>query len=156
YWWHRILRIFPGYGVCLAATAIVVGPVLWWRLHGSLHGYLHAQPSPLGYLLNNWSTNVEQPSIGDTLRGAHVAALNGSLWTLKYELACYILVSLLAVFAVLRRLRYVVLGLALFGLAVIGYDFVYDPVHTGPLVRSGHIFTLPFAGDYLTLFAVIY
>jgi peptidoglycan/LPS O-acetylase OafA/YrhL len=156
YWWHRILRIFPGYWVCLIVTAAIVSPILWWRLHGGLDGYLTARPGPLGYLANNWSTDVVQPYIGDTLTGAHIHDINGSLWTLKYELACYVLISALAVFTVLRRMRFVVPALALIGLAVIGYDFVHDPVHAGPLVPNGHSFTVPFAGHYLTLFVLIY
>lgn len=118
--------------------------------------YLSPRPSPLGYLTNNWSTNVQQPLIGDTLSGAHVADINGSLWTLKYELACYILISLLAVFGVLRRLRFVVPALALAGLAVIAYDFAHDPVHTGPLVPHQQSVIVPFAGEYFTMYLVIF
>ncbi len=156
YWWHRILRIFPGYWVCLIVTLAIVGPLLWLRLHGGLGGYLGTTNGPIGYFVNNWTTNVQQVVIGDTLEGAKVADLNGSLWTLKYELACYVLISLLALVGLLRRARFVVPMLALAGLVVIGYDFVFGPTTPGPLTPAAHTLTVPVGGVYLTLYLVIY
>jgi peptidoglycan/LPS O-acetylase OafA/YrhL len=156
YWWHRILRIFPGYWVCLLVTAALVGPALWIRRHGTLDGYLGVADGPFGYFIHNWTTNVGQGVIGDTLAGAAIADFNGSLWTLKYELACYVLISVLALVGVLRRARIVVLLLAVAGMTVIGFDFVREPTIPGPLAPAGSTFSVPVAGVYLTLYVVVY
>jgi len=150
YWWHRMLRIFPGYWVCLVFTAAVVGPMLWYHRHHSLRDYLTTNNGPLGYLRRNAYTDQLQLSIGDVLQGHANVALNGSLWTLKYELLCYLLVAVLALAAVLRRARAVVLLLAAAGMAVITYDFVLSPREYGPLPdfinsRTG-VVTVPVAG----------
>jgi peptidoglycan/LPS O-acetylase OafA/YrhL len=68
--WRRALRILPGYWVCVALTAVLVGP---------------------GYLASTWL-------IGPFIDGASTSLLsgnpsgpkiNGSIWTLWPEVVCY-------------------------------------------------------------------
>src|SRR5436305_7077128 len=61
--WHRVLRIFPGYWVCLIATAFVVAPLLFWHAHGTLHLFRHSGPGPLGYVYHNALTDQRQGDV---------------------------------------------------------------------------------------------
>jgi peptidoglycan/LPS O-acetylase OafA/YrhL len=122
--WHRFLRIFPGYWVCLVVCAFILAPVIFQveytdacRIFTSPY-----QDSPQSYLarnftmlhLNEWSIagvmNVRPLSIGATLRGnPYPFIFNGSIWTLPYELVCYLGVAALALFGVIKRARRVLL-----------------------------------------------
>ena len=109
--WHRALRILPGFWACLLATTLALGPLLWWVRNGSVAGYGATDPSPLGYLTGNWFTAMRQWGIGDLLTTTPYGhekgygVLNGSLWTLRYELFCYLAVGLLAAAGVAGAVR---------------------------------------------------
>ncbi|TPG16050.1 acyltransferase family protein [Pedococcus bigeumensis] len=102
YAWRRFLRIFPGYWVALAFTAFVAA----W-LGGTVRG---------GWSVSNATTFVLSSadmvggsSIDDrTLAGAPLTgSWNGSLWTLKWEVLCYIAVGLALGLAILWRRSWV-------------------------------------------------
>ena len=155
YWWHRALRIFPGLWVCLLVSVAVVGPLLWVHGHGGIGGYWSAPKGPLDYFLHNFYADPRQDSIGDILAGRPNGALNGSLWTLKYELACYVLVGGLALVGVLRRARVLVALMTAAGMAVIVYDCFRDPQAVGPLASLTSRFTVPLGGTFLTFQFVV-
>ncbi|MEU0056415.1 acyltransferase [Streptomyces sp. NPDC006334] len=116
--WHRALRILPGLWVCLTITAFVMAPFLYWRLHSTLDGFNGAH-GPFDYLQANWSVTTMQPDIarimadGRSAGHIHVGAFNGALWSLRYEVTCYLGVAVLAVTGVLARARRVVLLITL-------------------------------------------
>lgn len=98
---HRALRIVPALQVSLSLTAFVLGPLLttWaladylaastpWRSQLRLLGLLHRDELPGVFATNPvaWQTNAP-------------------LWTIKFELAFYGLLALLAVATRGRRLR---------------------------------------------------
>ncbi|GAB3680855.1 acyltransferase family protein [Angustibacter aerolatus] len=123
----RFLRIFPGYWACLLLTALVLAPLMWHARHGSLDGLWSARTSPLGYVGHNLSTHVNQYGIGGMLldspygRLVDADVLNGSLWTLRYELVAYLVVAVLAVVGALGRRRWLTLaGAGLLWLAALG------------------------------------
>lgn len=88
YAWRRFLRIFPGYWACLAVVGLVFG-----ALAGAVRGGWTLQ-SGLGYLASNASMVRGGDAFTATLQGAPFpAAWNGSLWTLRYELLCYVAVG---------------------------------------------------------------
>ncbi|MDT5025625.1 MAG: hypothetical protein QOE61_2051 [Micromonosporaceae bacterium] len=152
--WHRVLRIFPGFWVCIGFTALVVAPLLWLRQHGTIHGIRHS--GALSYIKNNFFTDILQPGISDLLAGVpYPYTLNGSLWTLKYELTCYVLVAALAVIGVLRRARIVVLLLTLVCCGLIVADFVSGPTNVGPLFTFD-MFKVPVGGQYEKLYLLTY
>lgn len=103
YLWRRFLRIFPGYWGCL----IVVGLGF-----SALAGVSRGGWSPaigMEYVLSN----VTMVFVGDPLSGTLVGApfpatWNGSLWTLRYELLCYIAVGFALLIPRIRRIRLVV------------------------------------------------
>jgi peptidoglycan/LPS O-acetylase OafA/YrhL len=119
--WHRALRILPGYWACLLVMALGLGPLLWWARHGSTAGYAAADPGPLDFVTGNWFTGMRHWGIGDLLATTPYGlekgygVLNGSLWTLRYEVLCYVVVGVLAaagVAGVARRSPGVLCGLA--------------------------------------------
>lgn len=121
--WHRFLRIFPGYWVCLIVSAFILAPIVYQIEY--THAYrIFAIPydSPQLYVtrnlamlhLNQWSIpgvmNISPQSIGRTLHhNPFPFVFNGSTWTLPYELICYLSVAVLAVVGVLKRGRRVLL-----------------------------------------------
>lgn len=116
YCWHRALRIFPGLWVCLAVTAFGVAPLIAYHKWGSLHGFwAPGDNGPFGYVRNNMWTGV-RPSVVHDLFAAttpwgrliKVSAFDGALWSLCYELLCYLLIGVLLVSGVLRTARWLV------------------------------------------------
>ncbi|MFI8517598.1 acyltransferase family protein [Streptomyces sp. NPDC085481] len=144
--WHRILRILPGFWVCLAVTAFAVAPLLYWRLHSTLDGFGGAH-GPLDYLTSNWAVATAQFDISGIMadgRSAglvHNGAFNGALWSLRYEFLCYLAVATLAVVGVLARARRaVVLITVVLGWLVIGQ------------ASTKAFWTGPYAADILPTF----
>ncbi|MGD0394628.1 MAG: acyltransferase [Acidimicrobiales bacterium] len=123
YLWHRCLRIFPAYWVCLAVTAAVFGWIGWlhWGHSCVFWCYVKQPDGPVGYVVHNSWLRLNQLSIGETLRGIPLtSSWNGSLWTLFYEFLCYLLLGALAVVGLLRhRLGIVILAAALWTVELI-------------------------------------
>jgi peptidoglycan/LPS O-acetylase OafA/YrhL len=93
----------------------------------------------LRYLRYTFTLQMHTFQVGDTLKDAPMTAWGGSLWTLKFEFLCYLLIGLL--FTV-RKLRPITL-LALFVVAA-----VHGWIHGDDL--SGFVAVLA-AGSLLAL-----
>ncbi len=94
---NRGLRIFPGYLVCLLITALVLGPLAWnWcqppvETHGE---YWSSRPGPVSYVLKNAGLMQFQNRIGELFATHHEPySINGSLWSIPWEAACYGMVA---------------------------------------------------------------
>lgn len=104
YLWHRALRIFPGFWVCLAVVAFGAAPVLYVHERATLAGFFTAPNSPLTYLSSNALLVMNQYNIGGLLASAPVPLLfNHSLWTLQYEFLCYLMVGALGTLVLATR-----------------------------------------------------
>ena len=78
---RRVLRIYPGYLVCLEVVAAGFAPLSAALGSGSINW-----GSAGSYLVDNLLRKVHQDGISDTLANApYGPAWNGSLWTLIYE-----------------------------------------------------------------------
>lgn len=94
--WKRALRLFPGLIVLVLLTTFVLGPLL-------------TQLSPADYLSAPGTWDYLQNMLlrtRDFLPGVFEAApfargVNGSLWTLPYEVRCYLVVAALGVVGLL-------------------------------------------------------
>lgn len=119
--WKRACRIYPAFAVVLLITIAILIPLnmanprvllngheLWRMIWGtiSLKGYEHPATFP-----NN-----------------SVHAVNGSLWSIRFEVWCYVGVAALGVFGLLRRR--VVLGLFVLSLPI-AFVFNYFNLHPG-------------------------
>ncbi|MFF4880295.1 MULTISPECIES: acyltransferase family protein [unclassified Micromonospora] len=146
YLWHRGLRILPGLWVCLVVTAFVFAPIvsLWER--GTLHGLFAASDGPFQYVVSNAFIAIGQYGISglllDTPYGQRTgtSVFDGSLWSLIYEVLCYLLVAGLAAVGVLRRARWLVTILALAGAGVLLHDLLRAPEIPGPQGVHGPVF----------------
>ena len=65
--WHRFLRIFPSFWVCLIVIAFVLAPLVALYENGSLAGYWGEPGGPWGYLVNNFFTGMQQTTISGLL-----------------------------------------------------------------------------------------
>lgn len=131
YLWHRALRILPGYWVCLVVTAFVFAPIVALGENGTLSGFWSHSQGPVDYVRGNWFMALDQWTISGLLRtvpyGRFIrggGAFDGSLWTLRYEVLCYLLVAVLAATAVLARAARAVIALLLFTYAIMLADFI--------------------------------
>jgi peptidoglycan/LPS O-acetylase OafA/YrhL len=136
--WHRFLRIFPGYWVCLFVCAFVFAPLIAWVEYGTVLRIFSApQGSPQAFLFHNAGLFHLQPSFigavtisppgfaGLLMRNPMPVAINGSLWTLPFEIACYAGVAALAMCGLVRRGRLVFLASFLGLLFLYVYHYLY-------------------------------
>jgi peptidoglycan/LPS O-acetylase OafA/YrhL len=113
YLWRRALRILPGFWVCLVVTAGLIAPLAWWLERHTLAGFpLVGTDSATTYVWRNAGLLVRQFYIAGAFDGEVV---NGSLHTLFYEFACYLMVAVIGVAGIVRRRPWVVV--AMFGAA---------------------------------------
>ncbi|WP_424464550.1 acyltransferase family protein [Pseudoclavibacter helvolus] len=118
----RFLRIYPAYAVVLLATAFLLAPI-----STILTGEHWSAPSAGGYVLQNSGLYIFQLGIDDTLTQVPFPrAWNGSLWTLFYEFACYIVAGLVLSLAFVRRRP--LLSSSLLLTALIGAQVLISPV----------------------------
>jgi peptidoglycan/LPS O-acetylase OafA/YrhL len=127
YAWHRFLRLMPGFWVCLLVVAFVVAPLaalLQGREPGAV---LVATEDPAWrYVLVNSALAMSQHGIAGVTTPSGETVLDGSLWTLQYEAACYGVVAVLLAVGGLRSRRRV---LAAACVAVWGAALLESVVH---------------------------
>jgi peptidoglycan/LPS O-acetylase OafA/YrhL len=99
----RSLRILPGMWVCLFVTAFVIAP-LGVALQGGPVAKLLMSGGPLRFVVRNSAVAYVQFDIAGTPSGVPFPGMwNGSLWTLQYEVICYIAVAVLGLVGLLGR-----------------------------------------------------
>ncbi|WP_158603426.1 acyltransferase family protein [Micromonospora radicis] len=157
YLWHRGLRIFPALWVCLLVTALLVAPLVALRENGTVAGFFDEpwEPGgPLAYAQANWWTGVRQYGIEGLLaettpwgRRTGDSIFNGALWSLKYEMLCYLAVFVLAATAVLRQARRFVLALAVALYLAIAANWWSTGRWTGPAKTVSGSVELPLLGN---------
>lgn len=93
----RALRILPGFYVCLIVTAFVFAP-LSVAIQGGSVSKLLGSSAPIEYVLKNAAVAYLQQDVGGTPHGVPGGpAWNGSLWSLIWELLCYLIVAAIGV-----------------------------------------------------------
>lgn len=108
---NRGLRIFPALFVEIILTAFVLGPIFTTL---DLKSYF-TNPLTYHYLTNlfGWM-NYWLPGVFET---NPISLLNISLWTVPFEMGCYVIMSGFILFGLLKRPFIIIAGLAAFMIA---------------------------------------
>ncbi|MGW4812050.1 acyltransferase family protein [Kitasatospora cineracea] len=162
YSWHRVLRIMPGLWGSLLISTLVIVPLLYRHLHGTLAGFWSHPAGPWYYLKGTWNTSLTSGwDVSDVIaegmhRGTnHDRSVNGALWSLKYELFCYVMVGLLAAGGVLRKARRFVPLAALALWLLIVNDWLDAPsMRRGIPGDMGTFISVPVLGPMSTHFLI--
>ena len=93
----RALRIFPALTVEVVLSALVLGPLL---TSAALGAYF-ADPLFARYLAN--AAGIVSFQLPGVFAANPTTEVNGALWTVPYELECYLLLAGLALLTVVRR-----------------------------------------------------
>ena len=96
----RGVRIFPGLVVAVAFAVFVVG---WAVTTLPSSVYWHASGTWLNFVNNAAGIATVQTLPGVFESNPFARAVNGSLWTIRYELCMYLIMALLALLAVRAR-----------------------------------------------------
>lgn len=151
----RVLRVFPGLWACLLVTAFVFAPLAALYENGNLDGFWGHPEGPFDYVLTNFVASMEQFPISglltDTPYGQIVggpSAFDGSLWTLRYDLALYGIVGILVVTSVLHKAPRAVLVLTAGSYALILADFFTAPTWSSRPPQHGAIGPFPLIGAF--------
>ncbi|MGO8847677.1 MAG: acyltransferase family protein [Methylocella sp.] len=104
----RAFRIIPALGVEVILSALVFGPLLTTY---SLSSYFNNSQFHSYFLNILGEIHYELPGV---FQSNPVHIVNGQLWTVPYELACYILLSVITIFGIFKRVRWLCLVLALY------------------------------------------
>ncbi|MFF7296898.1 acyltransferase family protein [Streptomyces sp. NPDC008265] len=159
--WHRALRLLPGLWACLFVTALVIAPLMYWKLHGSLDGFARRDGGPVDYLLSNSAIRIRQADVSSVVTDAtqngiaHDPGINGALWSLHYEVLCYLGVAVLAVTGVLARARRAVLLIALVLALLLVREAATQPFWAGPFDSSySRLVEIPLLGHTHPAFAL--
>lgn len=140
----RILRIIPGFIGVFIFMVFIIGPVLSndftdyfdqlsWSAVIYDASHLHLSTSTMNNMFIDLPLNI----------------VNGSLWTLKYEVYCYILVSLLGIFKLLNKT--VVTSLFVF-LLIIYMSQIYGGLELTRAIMIPRLFTFFLLGSMYFLY----
>jgi peptidoglycan/LPS O-acetylase OafA/YrhL len=113
----RVLRIWPAFLTMIALSVFVIGPIVTDR---SLHSYF-TSPQTWGYLLHNAVMSPIVFLLPGVFRHQPLSGVNGSLWTLPFEVLAYLALLLLATSRLLRPwvlAALLVVGLVFYDLSV--------------------------------------
>ncbi|MNO29374.1 Acyltransferase family protein [compost metagenome] len=103
YFKNRTLRIFPAFFVSLSIMAFIVGPLitnLEWRDYFS-----YQDGSPYSFVLKNILMNINGYAwtVRDLFSNVPFpGSINGSMWTLKHEIAMYLVLPIFGFFLLIR------------------------------------------------------
>jgi peptidoglycan/LPS O-acetylase OafA/YrhL len=148
--WCRLLRLAPALWICLLFTAVAIGPLIYFTTAGAHSHYLLLKPSPVGYVANNLLRPRAQVSIGGLPTDVPMPGdLNGSLWTLFYEGACYLMIAALGVAGLLGRAR-IWGAVLLISFVALNSMWAIDSSSNWLPILTGRLFDTP--GKMLTVF----
>jgi peptidoglycan/LPS O-acetylase OafA/YrhL len=140
----RVLRIYPALLFAILLAVLVIGPIFT-----SLDAPTYfSSPRTLSYIPRNLSLAALQydlPGVFD--HNPYPKAINGSLWTLYYEVACYgmvVGVAIVGLTANARRFAAFLVVYALWYVSVVAFDLHHQILQHPSMLRNAHQLTLPF------------
>ncbi len=148
--WARALRIFPALILCTVLTAFVLGPL---ATNLPIVSYL-TSAEPYLYVLKTAGLitgNAALPGVFDA--NPVPGEVNIPVWTLKYEVICYLILAAAAVLGVFRSWALTTLVLASIAAAYavpqLAYGVSAEGGSLGSLARLGFCFSLGVLGYVL-------
>lgn len=145
----RGLRIFPGLWICVLVIAFAIAPIAV-TVQGESAAKLLKSTAPFEYALNNSVLNVFYLGIAGTPRGVPWSGVwDGPLYTLVFEVMCYIAVAGLGIVGIAGRRS---TSLVAFVLALIGALLFSFPIRAelgATLLQMISRFALMFAAGAL-------
>ncbi len=138
----RVLRLAPGLFVALALTVVILGPIVTaWP-----PGKYWTNGQTYTYVYRNLTLYQMQPKLsGLFLDNPYPAAVNGSLWTLYYEVLCYIAVGVLGLLGFVRHRLWMALAFGVFAVAYLTVLHVLPADAVSNRLQWTFRFGLPFA-----------
>jgi len=113
---RRILRIYPGFLVCLLTVVVGFAPITYLCVHHTLTGYFTTPTTPFRFLLEDLGLRMSHFSVAGTPGGSRQWV--GTLWTLYFEFLCYLLIGLLGCVRTFRTRPQLAIGLFLVATAL--------------------------------------
>jgi peptidoglycan/LPS O-acetylase OafA/YrhL len=111
--WHRVLRILPGFWVCLIITAFLIAPLIYIINNNLIQSFpFFGNNGSLSYCINNSLLAVRQWNIDSILaKSNYKESFNGSLWTLFAEFQCYIVTAIFGLLGLINKNRKTFVGI---------------------------------------------
>jgi peptidoglycan/LPS O-acetylase OafA/YrhL len=138
----RGLRIYPGLLVALLLTVFVLGPLF---TKFELADFFSNRETIL-YIPHNlrlWPLQYELPGV--FCENPIPKAINGSLWSLVYEVACYVVVAVVGTISLAsNRRRFAGFLIAYAAFYVAALPFLRSHIDHVTILRNVHLLLLPF------------
>lgn len=152
----RALRILPGFYVCLFVTAFVIAPIAV-AIQGGSGKKLLMSGAPIQYVLANSLVFIFQGNVGGTPSNVPLPGIwNSSLWTLIFEIGCYIAVAVIGVLGLANKkwVAPAIVAVAVaFSIVLVPQQMVATEAIVGQLAQSATRFAIMFAlGAFLYQF----
>lgn len=106
----RFLRLLPGLVVSLLLVAFLLGPLVTTL---SLGAYF-SDPQTYGFLIRNTTLVFLQYQLPGVFETQPYPSVEGSIWTLIYEVACYMGVFVLGIIGMLKSKTWMALGFVVY------------------------------------------
>lgn len=111
----RALRLLPGLTVCVFATVFILGPLVTQLPLGEYFGH----PETYRYLKNALGFPFAIFTLPGVFEDNAAGGVNGSLWSIAYEIRCYMALGILGIFGILGRKTFANLLLSSVALALL-------------------------------------
>jgi peptidoglycan/LPS O-acetylase OafA/YrhL len=112
----RFFRIVPAYIIVLFTTVFIIGPLVTSL---SMNDYFNNVQIYI-YIKQNLLFNIIYDLPGVFISNPYSAVVNGSLWTLTYEVGCYIVLFLL--YLILRNKRKLIYNIIILLIIIEGFS----------------------------------
>ncbi|MBX9925165.1 MAG: acyltransferase [Hyphomicrobiaceae bacterium] len=138
----RGLRIFPGLIVCVLATALLLGPLVS-RLSPQAYAL---DPALVGYIAKTATLVTASAKLPGVFETVPLSGLvNGSLWTLKFEVLCYLALAGFGAIGLLGAGRRGLATVALVGVIVAASVALPTDTTRYSTVENVAYFAIPFS-----------